>query len=101
MFSGKLREAARKVLSPRLLCDMIFLSNQRKQGGGEPMEESIALFGAFGTSVLQPGAVIGLAITVVLFILEVRWSRAHPPRNRRAEKAKALGYAVTARRVKY
>ena len=46
--------------------------NQRKQGGGEPMEEIIALFGEFGTSVLQPGAVIGLAITVVLFILEVR-----------------------------
>ena len=65
------------------------------------MEEVIALFGEFGTSVLQPGAVIGLAITVVLFILEVRWSRAHPPRSRRAEKAKALGHVVTARRVKY
>ena len=65
------------------------------------MEEVIALFGEFGASVLQPGAVIGLAITVVLFILEVRWSRAHPPRNRRAEKAKALGHVVTARRVKY
>ena len=64
------------------------------------MEEVIALFGEFGTSVLQPGAVIGLAITVVLFILEVRWSRAHPPRSRRAEKAKALGHVVTARRVK-
>ena len=61
------------------------------------MEEVIALFGEFGTSVLQPGAVIGLAITVVLFILEVRWSRAHPPRSRRAEKAKALGHVVTAR----
>lgn len=33
------------------------------------MEEIIALFGEFGTSVLQPGAVISLAITVVLFIL--------------------------------
>ena len=65
------------------------------------MEEIIALFGEFGTSVHQPGAVIGLAITVVLFILEVRWSRAHPPRSRRAEKAKALGHVVTARRVKY
>ena len=65
------------------------------------MEEIIALFGEFGTSVLQPGAVIGLAITVVLFILEVRWSCAHPPRSRRAEKAKALGHVVTARRVKY
>ena len=65
------------------------------------MEEAIALFREFGTSVLRPGAVIGLAITVVLFILEVRWSRAHPPRSRRAEKAKALGHVVTARRVKY
>ena len=65
------------------------------------MEEVIALFGEFGTSVLQPGAVISLAITVILFILEVRWSRAHPPRSRRAEKAKALGHVVTARRVKY
>ena len=65
------------------------------------MEEVIALFREFGTSVLQPGAVIGLAITVVLFILEVRWSRTHPPRSRRAEKAKALGHVVTARRVKY
>ena len=65
------------------------------------MEEIIALSGEFGTAVLQPGAVIGLAITVGLFILEVRWSRAHPPRSRRAEKAKALGHVVTARRVKY
>ena len=65
------------------------------------MEEVIALFGEFGTSVLQPGAVISLAITVILFILEVRWSRAHPPRSRRAEKAKALSHVVTARRVKY
>ena len=65
------------------------------------MEEIIALFGEFGTSVLQPGAVIGLAITVILFTLEVRWSRAHPPRSRRAEKAKALDHVVTAGRVKY
>lgn len=43
------------------------------------MEEVIALFGEFGTSVLQPGAVIGLTITVILFILEVRWSRAIRP----------------------
>ena len=54
----------------------------------------------FRTSVLQPGAVIGLAVVVVLFILEVRWSRAHPPRSRRVEKAIALGHVVTARRVK-
>ena len=43
------------------------------------MAEVIALMEEFGTSVLQPGAVIGLAITVVLFILEVRWSRAIRP----------------------
>ena len=43
------------------------------------MEEVIALFGEFGTSVLQAGAVIGLTITVILFILEVRWSRAIRP----------------------
>ena len=57
------------------------------------MEEVIALFGEFGTSVLQPGAVIGLAITVVLFILEVRWSRAHPPAaaSREGEGSGACG----------
>ena len=55
------------------------------------MEEVIALFGEFGTSGLQPGAVIGLAITVVLFILEVRWSRAHPPRSGEQRRRRLWG----------
>ena len=40
------------------------------------MAEVIALMEEFGTSVLQPGAVVGIAVTVILFILEVRWSHA-------------------------
>lgn len=65
------------------------------------MAEVIALMEEFGTSVLQPGAVVGIAVTVILFILEVRWSHAHPPRSRRVEKAVALGHVVTAKRIKY
>lgn len=65
------------------------------------MSEVIALMEEFGTSVLQPSAVVGIAITVILFILEVRWSHAHPPHSRRVEKAIALGHVVTAKRIKY
>ena len=65
------------------------------------MAEVIALMEEFGTSVLQPGAVVVIAVTVILFILEVRWSHAHPPRSRRVEKAIAQGHVVTDRRVKY
>ena len=65
------------------------------------MSEVIALMEEFGTSVLQPGAVVGIAVTVILFILEVRWSHAHPPHSRRVEKAVALGHVVTAKRIKY
>ena len=65
------------------------------------MAEVIALMEEFGTSVLQPGAVVGIAVTVILFILEVRWSHAHPLRSRRVEKAMALGHVVTAKRIKY
>ncbi|HJB68862.1 MAG TPA: hypothetical protein H9770_08525 [Candidatus Fournierella excrementigallinarum] len=65
------------------------------------MAEVIALMKEFGTSVLQPGAVAGIAVAVILFILEVRWSHAHPPHSRRVEKAMALGHVVTAKRIKY
>ena len=65
------------------------------------MSEVIAPMEEFGTSVLQPSALIGIAVMVVLFILEVRWSRAHPPHSRRVEKATALGHVVTAKRIKY
>lgn len=65
------------------------------------MLEVIALLEELGTSVLQPGAVIGIAVTIVIFILEVRWTRSHPPRGRRVEKAAALGHVVTAKRIKY
>lgn len=65
------------------------------------MAEVIALMEEFGTSVLQPGAVVGIVVTVILFILEVRWSHAHPPYSRRVEKAMALGHVVTAKWIKY
>ena len=64
------------------------------------MAEVIALMEEFGTSVLHPGAVAGIAVAVILFILEVRWSHAHPPHSRRVEKAMALGHVVTAKRIK-
>ena len=64
------------------------------------MGEVMALIKEFG-AVLQPGAVVGIAAAVVLFLLEARWARAHPPRSRRVEKAAALGRVLTARRVKY
>ena len=68
---------------------------------GDTLSEFTALMEMFGTSVLQPSAVIGIAVMVILFILEIRWSRAHLPRSRRVEKAMALGHVVTAKRIKY
>ena len=65
------------------------------------MSEVIALLEEFGTSVLQPSAVVGITVTVILFILEVRWSQAHPPHIRRVEKATVLGHVVTVKRIKY
>ena len=55
------------------------------------MSEFVALIKEFCTDVLQLNAVI----------LEVRWTRSHPPRSRRKERAVALGHVVTARRVSY
>lgn len=68
---------------------------------GDTLSEFTALMEMFGTSVLQPSAVLGIAVMVILFILEVRWSRSHPPHSRRVEKAMALGHVVTAKRIKY
>ena len=68
---------------------------------GDTLSEFAALMEEFGTSVLQPSAVIGIAVIVILFILEIRWSHAHPPHSRRVEKAVALGHVVTAKRIKY
>ena len=68
---------------------------------GDTLSEFAALMEEFGTSVLQPSAVIGIAVIVILFILEIRWSHAHPPHSKRVEKAVALGHVVTAKRIKY
>ena len=68
---------------------------------GDTLSEFAALMEEFGTSVLQPSAVIGIAVIVILFILEIRWSHAHPPHSRCVEKAVALGHVVTAKRIKY
>ena len=65
------------------------------------MSEFVALIKEFCTDVLQLNAVIGIAVMIILFILEVRWTRSHPPRSRRKERAVALGHVVTARRVSY
>lgn len=65
------------------------------------MSEFAALIKEFCTDVLQLNAVIGIAVMIILFILEVRWTRSHPPRSRRKERAVALGHVVTARRVSY
>lgn len=68
---------------------------------GDTLSEFTALMETFRTSVLQPGVVIGIAVMVILFILEVRWSRSHLPHSRRVEKAMALGHVVTAKQIKY
>ena len=38
---------------------------------GDTLSEFAALMEEFGTSVLQPSAVIGIAVIVILFILEI------------------------------
>lgn len=54
------------------------------------MSEFAALIKEFCTDVLQLNAVIGIAVMIILFILEVRWTHSHPPRSRRKERAVAL-----------
>ncbi|HIZ55036.1 MAG TPA: hypothetical protein H9671_02390 [Firmicutes bacterium] len=68
---------------------------------GDVISEFAALMEEFGTTVLQLNAVIGIAVMIVIFVLEVRWTRSHPPHSRRMERASALGHVVTARRIKY
>ena len=42
------------------------------------MSEFVALIKEFCTDVLQLNAVICIAVMIILFILEVRWTRSHP-----------------------
>lgn len=68
---------------------------------GDTWMEFAALLEEFMTSVFQLPAFVGIVVMIVVFVLEVRWERAHPPVSRRVEKAVALGHVVNAKRIKY
>lgn len=68
---------------------------------GDTLSEFVALIKTFATDVFPLSAVIGIAVAIVLFILEVRWPRSHPPHSRRKEKAVALGHVVKAKRLQH
>ena len=65
------------------------------------MTEFMELIEEFGTSVFNFNAFVGIVVMIVVFVLEVKWTRSHTSGNRRVEKALALGHVVEAKRVKY
>ncbi len=65
------------------------------------MEELVELIEEFGTSVFRFSAFAGIVVMIVLFVIEVKWTRSHTPRNKRVEKAIHLGHVVEAKRVKF
>ena len=65
------------------------------------MEELVELIEEFATSVFSFRAFVGIVVMIVLFVIEVKWTRSHTPRNKRVEKALKLGHVVEAKRVKF
>ncbi len=65
------------------------------------MEELVKLIEEFATSVFSFRAFVGIVVMIVLFVIEVKWTRSHTPRNKRVEKALKLGHVVEAKRVKF
>src|SRR5699024_8225093 len=47
------------------------------------------------------GAFVGIVVMVAAFAVEVKWTHAHPPKDRRVEKARELGHIVEAKRAKF
>ena len=41
----------------------------------------------------------GMAVVILLFVLEIIWLRKYRPRNKRVEQAEALGHVVRAKRI--
>ena len=67
---------------------------------GDTITEFMALMKEFGT-IVQFNAVAGIAVAVLVFVLEVRWKRSHTPKDKRIEKAIRLGDVVNATRSKF
>ena len=64
------------------------------------MEELVKLLEQFWTEVFDVKAVCGIAVAILIFILEVRFMRKRKKRDRRLEKAKQMGHVVQAKRTK-
>lgn len=63
--------------------------------------EFAGLIEEFGTSVFNLGAFVGIIVAIAVFVVEVRWTRTHPPRDRQVERARELGHVVEAKRVRF
>ena len=44
---------------------------------------------------------MGIVVTIVAFVIEIRWTRSHITSNKQVEKAINLGHVVEAKRVKF
>lgn len=67
----------------------------------DAITEFAELIEEFGTSVFSFRAFVGIVVMIVVFVMEVKWTRSHAPRNKRVEKALTLGHVVEAKRVKF
>lgn len=63
---------------------------------GDTITEFMALMKEFGT-ILQFNAVAGIAVAVLVFVLEVKWTHSHPPKDKQIEKAIRLDHVVNAK----
>ena len=63
------------------------------------MEEFLNLIEEFRTTVFNVNVFVGIVAAVLVFIVEISFIRSRKKRNRRAERAAALGHVVMAKRI--
>ena len=67
----------------------------------DAMTELVEMLEEFGTSVFNFNAFVGIVVMIVVFAIEIKWTRSHTPNNKQVEKAINLGHVVEAKRVKF
>ena len=55
----------------------------------------------FGTSVFRFNVLVGIAVMIAVFALEVKWTRSHTPNDKKVEEALKLGHVIEAKRVHF
>ena len=67
----------------------------------DTMTEFVEMMREFATSVFNFNAFIGIVVMIVVFVMEIKWTRSHTQSNKQVEKAVHLGHVVEAKRVKF